>query len=800
MIADLPTHRSNLPADVSSFIGREHELEEIARLLQQHRLVTLTGPGGTGKTRLALRAAAAELDQFPDGVWLVELAPLIRPELVVETVAKVLRVPVDAEQPLAETLEAFLSRKRVLLVLDNCEHLLDECARLVANVLAQCPSLTVLATSREPMGIGGERVLRVPPLSLPAQTDLSSAERLLDYDGIRLFVERAQAAEPSFHLSDVTAASVAEICRRLDGIPLAIELAAIRVRGMGVAYLGARLDDRFRLLTNGDRTGEPRQRTLHALVDWSYSLLPERERVVLRRLCNFTGSFAAEAAETICAGEYAGEHGQLEVTPDAVFDDVLRLVDKSLVHLDQETGRYRLLETIRLFGLGRLDESGETNFISRQHFVYYLQLVEDGAALIGGPGQEAWYRRLEHEHDNFRAALNLAILAGRSDEAARMALGLWKFWRTHTYQREGLRWLEQILALDETSPLPADLRPRVFNALGVLAHAAHHFDRATAYHAEALRLWTAEGDRAGMAQAILDIGWQRFDEVDLGQAKQRASESLALAEICGDKRLIASARLLDAVARTAFTREAAEDTGDLGGVVSSLERSLVLWRELGDTNSLASTLAVLGSAYERLGEYERTKPLLAESAHLHMSAGSYGDLIGTLVGLLFLAAYTSDQPAMALDTARILGFMQAWEEATSVSPSPWRVSPPHLQIIETVTRVLGPESFAQAFAEGKSLPTAGFLALVDRITAPAVSVASPLPPASSVARAPHDDLTPREREVLRLVARGLTNAQVARELTVTPRTVNAHLTAVYGKLGVTARGGAIRYAIDHHLG
>ena len=785
------SHRHNLPAQVSSFIGRKGEMEEIARLLRRHRLVTLTGVGGAGKTRLALRAVASELDEFEDGVWLVEMASLVAPELVVGAIARAAGAPsATADDPLA-VLARFLSGQRLLLVLDNCEHLLVECARVVAHLLSRCPDLVVLTTSREPLALAGEAVLRVPPLSLPEEARPLDAEHALAYDAVRLFAERAQAAEPSFRLSEVTAESVVEICRRLDGIPLALELAAGRVRGMGVAYLNAHLDDRFRLLAGADAGAEPRQRTLLALVDWSYSLLSPRERVVLRRLSAFTGGFSAEAAEDICAGPYDGPDGRVEIGPADVHEDLTRLVDRSLAQLDHTTGRYRLLETIRLYARARLDETGETNEAQRQHFGYYLRLVEGGESLIGTVDQEAWFIRAEQEHDNFRSALGWAIDATQVDDAARIALALWRFWHLRTYQREGLRWLEQILAADATRTLPDAFRPRLFNALGVLAHRAARFDRATRYHAEALRLWTAAGDRVGMAQALFDMGWMYFDQVQLEPAKQSARESLALAESVGDRRLIASALMLSALLDVNL---------DAAGVtIPNIERSLAIWRELGDLDYLATTLALLAVAYQQTGDHERAKPLLAESVRIHARLGSFGNLISTLVGLMWVAEGASDTVEAARDTARVFGVMEAWEETTSGESSPWWQSEIGRAFRDKVARRLGQEDVARAIAEGKALTTAGFLALADRITAPS-SIAALRPAAPALEHAPHDALTPRECEVLRLVARGLTNAEVARELTVTPRTVNAHLTAIYAKLSVAGRSAAIRYAIEHRLG
>ena len=787
MMAETPPHRHNLPAPMSRFIGREQELREIRQRLLEHRLVTLTGAGGTGKTRLALQAATGELDHFADGVWLIELAPLTRAELVVETIAKVLALPETTDPSPLERLCAFLQARHLLLVVDNCEHVLDECACVVALLLARCPRLTLLATSREPLLLTGEAVLRVPPLRLPDPSQPLDQAHLLDYDAIQLFVERAQAAEPSFRFTDVTAGAVVEICRRLDGIPLALELAAVRVRGMGVAFLAARLDQRFRLLTEGDRTALPRQQTLHATVEWSERLLPEPEQVVLRRLGVFVGGWTLEAAESVCAGAYQSHNGQETLTLESVLPHLLQLVNKSLVQYDQDSGRYRLLETIRFFCLERLAEVGETQYVSRQHFVYYLQFAEDGVPLLVGPGQETWVAQLEQEHANVRAALGWAIEAGRADEAARLALAVWRFWHTHAYQREGLRWLERILALDAATPLPAALRPPLFNALGVLSHSWYQFDRATGYHAEALRLWRALDDRGGMAQALHDIGWQQFEEMHLAQARGYAQESVALARAVGDQRAIASALLLFALAAT--------EADQVEEAIPAVEESLALWRDVGDTGNLAFAMALLARAEGKRGDHERAKPLLAEAVRLLVQGGNYIHLIGPLVALLFMAMHAPDQPEGARFAAQVLGVMATWQERIG-RISPWWTGPGQRNI-EQVTALLGAESFAQAFAEGQQMTLADVVRLAEQITAPASQALLPSPPHPAPK---HARLSAREVEVLRLVAAGLTNAQVARQLSVTPRTVNAHLTAIYSKLGVTARGGAIRYALEHQLG
>jgi predicted ATPase/DNA-binding CsgD family transcriptional regulator len=787
MTSEHSTRKHNLPAPASSFIGREQELREIRQRLTEHRLLTLTGAGGTGKTRLALQAATAERERFADGVWLVELAPLSRPELVGETLATVLAVPETAEPPLEERLCAALSAKHLLLVLDNCEHLLEACSRLVALLLANSPNLRMLVTSREPLGISGEVVVRVPSLRLPDSFEPLDQERLLSYDALHLFVERAQAAEPSFRFTAVTAGAVVEICRRLDGIPLALELAAVRVRGLGVAYLAARLDQRFQLLTAGDRTALPRQQTLEATIEWSERLLPEAERVLLRRLGVFVGGFALEAAEQVCAGAYSGHQGQGTLTPQTILPHLLALVNKSLLHYDQDAGRYRLLETIRLFALARLAEASETASVRRQHFAWYLQQAEDGAALLGGPGQQAWFTRLEQEHDNFRTALGWAIDEDRADEAARLALGLWRFWHMRTYQREGLRWLERILALDAVAPLPPALRPRLLNALGVLCHSLRQFDRATSYHSEALRLWRALDDREGQAQALLDISWQQFDEMKVDQARKSAREGLALARVVGDRQAEARALLLGAA--VAVESDLVEEA------IPALEESLVFFRERGDTANMAFAMAALARAEGIRGNDERVKPLLREAVGLFVQLGNFINLVSPLVALGFMAMHAEVQPEGARSAAQVFGMLATWSEKLG-GTSPWAEGPLQ-QTIEQLTAMLGADAFAQAFEIGEQMTPADLVRLAEQITAPTQETILPTPPSPTPV---HSRLSPREMEVLHLVAKGLTNAQVAEALTVTPRTVNAHLTAIYGKLGVTSRAGAIRYALEQQLG
>jgi predicted ATPase/DNA-binding XRE family transcriptional regulator len=404
----------NLPAELTSFIGRSRELAMIAAMLAEARLLTLTGPGGTGKTRLALRLAAAVLDQFPDGVWLVDLAPLADPALIAQTIATVLGVREEPGRALLATLMAYLRDKQLLLMLDNCEHLIDACAQLVDTLLRAAPRLHLLATSREPLGIAGEGFFRVPPLLTPDPHQLLPPDQLVQYEAVQLFVARAGAGQSAFELTAATAVPLAHICARLDGIPLAIELAAARTRMLTIEQIAARLDDRFQLLTGGSRTALPRHQTLQALIDWGFDLLAPAERTLLLRLAVFASGWTLEAAEAVC--EFSIEHDELSKAGD---DDVLlnaqfstldllgHLVDKSLVHVDQVgiAARYRMLETIRQYALEKLAASGEADRVLRRHAQYYLELAEWAETLPWDANWVARMARLEAEHDNLQAAL-----------------------------------------------------------------------------------------------------------------------------------------------------------------------------------------------------------------------------------------------------------------------------------------------------------------------------------------------------------------------------------------------------------
>lgn len=822
-------HLAQLPQQLTSFIGREIELSELKRLLGGRRLITLTGAGGSGKTRLAFEAASTLSEDFPGGIFLVELAFLSTRDLIPEAVARVLGVETTPERTPIDALIDFLRPRNALLVLDNCEHLLDECAQLVTGLLASCPDLRVLATSREPMGALGECLFGVPLLSLPDRTEAQDPARLIQSEAVQLFVDRARLVSQDFVLTEETGEAVAQVCIRLDGIPLALELAAASLRTLSVSQLAVRLDQRFRLLTTGNRTALPRHQTLEALLDWSYTLLDAHQRILFHRLAIFPAEWSVEAAEWVGA-DYIDDISRDNadfIAGEEVLPLLMQLVNKSLVQLDQATGRYRMLETIRLYALDKLQVSGEEERTAHLHFACYRDLAGQATTHLGGSDQQEWFLRLETEQANLRAALRWAISKGRAEEVTVLALTLWKFWIPRGYHREARRWLEQILALDSRSPkshLSAPLRARLLGTLGVLAHTLNEFEEASRYHNQALRIWREQEDTAGIAAALLDLGWQHHQAMDLASARRYAEESLDIARQIGDPAAVGAALKLFGFAAVEGER--------LDEVVPVLEESLSIWRELGALPEVANALANLGRAEQRLGDFERAGQLTLEALRLQIAVGDYNSLIQPLILMVYFE-FDAGQPAHKLGqplgyltggelshgsvtAARLLGVMGTWQDnVVGRHTVQWDafVTP----LCEKLSAEMGEANFEREFQAGKAMSVEEIVELAETVVRPPtalrteqdvntldVSSASPTFHASPAPVVPPNQalvagLTQREIEVLRLVAAGLTNAQAAEQLSVTPRTINAHLTSIYSKTGVTSRAGAVRFAIEHRL-
>jgi predicted ATPase/DNA-binding SARP family transcriptional activator len=677
-----------VPHPISRLIGREREMNEVRARLDTSRLVTLTGAGGVGKTRLAVAVAREVGPGRPDGARFVDLSAVPDPARVPGAVVAALGVREDAGRGVEQTLVEWLWPQCLLLVLDNCEHLLDACARLVGTILAECGEVQLLATSREPMGLRGEVAWRVPSMSVPTPAELRETHKdaldaWLEYDALQLFVARAAEAQPAFQLSHANLRQAAEVCCRLDGIPLAIELAASRLRAMSVddlaARLGASLGARFGLLAGGPRTAVPRQQTLRATLDWSHDLLAPAERVLYRRLGAFAGSFSLEAVEAVCGSVGVWECGCPGAAPSRIHphshtptqaheavDFLTALVDKSMVQYEpREVGaRYRLLETLREYACERLEAAGETAELRKRHLEYFLALAEEAEPELIGPKQANWLTRLDEEHDNLRAALEIATVDGglatdSLDLAAkglRLAVALARFWAVRGYPREGLSRLRA--AIEITQPLCGSglerLRARALYAAGRLALPLDEHEAANAFAHEAMAIGRRTGDEARIAEALDVLGNIAPVQGDHAQARQRYLESLEIWQRLGHQPGIATAfhhlgnaakeldehdealrlygeslRLLrelgnvGGIALVLFPIGVVyEAKDDLPGAIAHHEESLRLYREVGDRGGIEWVLGYLGTALVRQGKYVAARPYLEEGVAVAEALGA----------------------------------------------------------------------------------------------------------------------------------------------------------------------------------
>jgi len=809
---------NNLPASLTSFVGREREVVEVKRTLAMTRVLTLTGPGGSGKTRLALEVAAELVGAYPDGVWLVDLAPLLEPGLVARQVAGALEVPERPGEPLTDTLLDALRARRVLLVLDNCEHLVDAVARLVEDLLHACPNLRLLATSREALGVHGEINLPVPPLSLPDPGRPTTVEELEGYGSARLFVERALYRPSAFALTPENAGAVAKVCRQLEGMPLAIELAAARVGVLAVDQISERLSDSLGLLTGGGRTLTSRQRTLRGSLDWSYALLDEPERKLFGRLAVFAGGWSLEAAEAACS-EDGIERGD-------VHDLLGGLVDKSLVMIGANASgmtRYRMLEPLRQYARENLEGGGEADATRGRHAAFFLALAEEAAPELAGPRSAPWARLLEEEHDNLRAALSWVLERREAVLGLRFGAALWRFWFAEGYVSEGRRWLETILAGGERAPE----RAKALEGLGWLAQHQGEIERAEAAYKEMLELSQGSGDGGNVATALNSLGTLAVSRGDNERAKRYLEENLSVLQ-----RLEAGNTVTTLERYHAFNLLgilALNEDGDAARAASLWKESLALAREAGDTyriemtlcnlgyvavlqgdneratvlceetlafarehedvgeETVAETLVNLGLAALGQGDHERAFSSLDEALAMSQRSGRKASLINALEGMASLASARKE----AQQTARLWGSAEAAREATGIAlpPGEWALHEPRL---EASRSRLGEEEWRVALAEGRtmSLEEAARYALAkgqaDQPTAPSAGEGAP-------------NLSGREREVVILVARGLTNRQISEELTISERTAGNHVGRILRKLGLGSRTQIAQWAIERGL-
>lgn len=678
--------RHNLPAPLTNFVGRDREIADLLQLVQTARLLTLTGAGGCGKTRLALEVAARLREQFPDGVWLVDLSPLTDPDLVTQAVASVFGIRERPHQPLSSALPGYLRNRHMLLVLDNCEHLIAACANLADALLRAADRLSVLVTSREALGITGETVWRVPSLSLPHPAHGAVVETLLQHDAVRLFIERASAVDPAFSITAANAGAVADVCIRLDGIPLALELAAARVKVLSLAQIQARLHDRFRLLTGSSRTAVARQRTLEATVEWSCRLLSRAERQLMRRLSVFVGGWTLEAAEEVTP-ENAEER-------EDVLESLSRLVDKSLVNVDSDSDanrRYHFLETVRQYARERLFESGEAEAVRNRHFAYFHDLGRRAAPELVRAQQVEWLHRLQREHDNLRAALEWCLEApDRGLQGMELAEALAWFWLKQGYLREGQTWLERALVRGGSAPPP--LRARTLMTLGFVQFLRGELDSAEALLEESAALGRSESDLTIVAFAVAISAMVALERGDFAACAPLAAESLAAGRA-------STVPATQSIALTCLAYLALQE-GDLDRAGLLLEEALGWSRRQGEKWGIGISLFDLALLRVLQHRHDEARALAAEGIGLYTE---FGDPLGVAWHLGILSATEAAEGRM-LRAARLRGAMEGLHDSVGASI---QVSFNYFigdRSLDAMKAGLGESEFQAAIAEGRAMP------------------------------------------------------------------------------------------------
>ncbi len=721
----LDARPNNLPAQPTPLVGRESELGAVRERLGDPatRLLTLTGPGGTGKTRLALQAAAELLDEFADGTYLVALASITDDALVASAVAHPLGVVESADRSLTEGMKGFLGHKELLLLLDNFEQVLGG-APLVGELLAACPRLKVLATSRIPLRVYGEREYPVPPLALPDPRDPSGMNDLTRYEAVRLFIDRAKDARPDFRVSEENAPAVAEICARLDGLPLAIELAAARTRVLTPQAMLARLGNRLKLLKAGARDLPARQQTLRGAIDWSYSLLTEEDKVLFRRLSVFSGGRTLEAMEAVCDPE--------EDLISDVLDGVESLVDKSLLRREEGPDgepRFVMLETIHEYAREKLEESAEAASIRRAHAEYFLTLAEEAEPELTGPDQVGWLERLEAEHDNLRAALAWSLGGGDAELGLRLGGALGPFWARQGYWSEGLRFLEEGLAVGAAAP--AGARAKALQGAGVLAGERGDYGVATKFLEESLELYRQVKDQSGAVFSLCSLAEREMNQGNVGRASALLEESLTLSRESGTKwdtgfvlahlgllklvqdedyeqaealwkessalmREVGDIRFLETVTRNRGIN--AMCTGDYAEARVHLEESLTRSRESGSKQGVALSLVCLGTVALLQGEHERAaKHFTGSIKTLH----ELGDL-PSVAGCMDSLAATAGAQGETSRAARLFAAGAALREAIGAQwpPDERVLIEPYLKAVRSR---LDEASWKAAWEEGRAM-------------------------------------------------------------------------------------------------
>jgi predicted ATPase/DNA-binding CsgD family transcriptional regulator len=771
------SHSVNLPIPLSTFIGRKHEIDKVKQLVMTHRLVTLTGAGGSGKTRLALKSGQELERKFKHGVWFVDLASLRDASLVTDKIASTLGVHKLPKEDALDLLTTYLSKRHLLLILDNCEHFVTACAEIAEVLLQNSPELQILTTSRELLGIPSEVTWVVPPLTLPNQKSSSKSanqknvlKQVQDSESVQLLVERAKSKNPDFALTVDNCESIAEICNRLDGMPLAIELAAAQVRSLSVQEIAQRLDQRFQFLTGGSRNAPLRQRTLMAAIDWSYALLTTKEQVMLQRLSIFVGGASLEAAEVVCVG------GEIESVD--VVETISHLVDKSLVmanRLERGETRYRLLETIREYALKKLAESQDKMNVQNKHLEYFVRFAEEGDRKIKGAEQMVWFEKLEDEYNNLHAALKWAMESKNSEAGLKLSNSLVYFWFVHGHIMENVIWLEKFL--DQKQNVPPALKAWALLNHGVMLRAGTTVDnKSTLLHKQSLRMFRNLDDHRGIAFALNMMGVIGLQKNEPVKTEKLLTESLALQRELGDPWGIA------------FTMQnfppLALQKNDLAMAKEYAEETVLWFERAGDQRGVARSLEDFAEIAQLEGNPAHAVELMAKSLPKLIPLGDRGAIAGVLESLIISFAALRKYQMGAL----LIGTTEALREEMGTSHNRAEYENYH-EAVSKIKKNLSELKYNQARSKGRGMPLEE---IVDYVTG------ETNPPVTKLEITAEENvwfqLTARERDVMRLLAEGHSNLEISQKLFLSEKTVRNYISHIYQKLQITSRGEAILLA------